>query len=182
VITILNILFFTKFLKIFFNTRFSLTHYGLKNMEKKIIGICICMLLIATSIPSIGAIPIPNAKPVGNENKVFKNCFIEALGLVDSSPPSNRPIMFKILYLRSMISKSAFVLYWLIIFEEPDVTVTIYSEENGEVLWQNEHNPPAVWGLRLIRFKGQYTHFTDENGFHVNIRGNVGRAIASTGD
>jgi len=151
-------------------------------LNKKIIGICVCVLLIATSIPSIGAIPGPNAQPVGNENKVFKNCYIDALGLVDSSPPHYRPLMFKIFYLRSFITNNALVLYWLIIFEEPDVEVTIYSEENGEVLWQNEHDPPAVWGLRLIRFKGQYTHFTNENGFHVNIRGNVGRAIASTGD
>lgn len=149
-------------------------------MNMKITGMLVSMLLIVTILPSVGAITTNTTQPIGNGDKVFKNCYIEAQGLVDSSPPSNRPLMFKIFYLRSLITDRAFALYWLIIFEEPEVTVTIYSEENGEVLWQNEFDPPAVWGFRLFRFNGHYTHFTDENGFHVNLRGNAYRAIAAT--
>jgi hypothetical protein len=148
-------------------------------MNMKIIGILISMLLIATLLPSIGAMPANTVESIGNGDKVFKNCYVEAQGLVDSSPPHYRPLMFKIFYLRSLVNDRSFILYWLIIFKEPKVEVTIYSEENGEVLWQNE-DAPLVWGFRLFRFNGHYTHFTDEDGFHVNLRGDAFRAIAAT--
>ena len=150
-------------------------------MKKKIIVILICMLFISTVISSIAAIPINNSKSLGNENVVFKKCYIEANGLVDDMPPSNRPLMIKIFFIRSFINDRTFALFLHIIFEEPDVEVTIYSEKDGQVLWNNE-NASGVWGLRLIRFNGFYTDFTDENGFHVNLYGNAFRAIAAIGE
>ncbi len=139
------------------------------------------MLFIATIIPSLGAVSINNPKPLENENAAFKKCYIEAIGLVDNMPPSNRPLMIKILFLKSLINDRCFALYLHIIFEEPDVEVTIYSEKGGQVLWNNE-NACGVWGLRLIRFNGFYTDFTDENGFHVNLQGNAFRVIATVGE
>ena len=150
-------------------------------MKKKFIGILISMLVIVIMIQSVGAIPTNNFKPLGNETVRFKNCYIEANGLVDYIPPSNRPLMIRILFLNHPIKDRFFALYWIIIFQEPDVNVTIYSEENGQVLWHNEKST-GVWGFQLIRFKGYYTHFTDEDGFHVNLRGNAFKAIAAIGE
>jgi hypothetical protein len=148
-------------------------------LKKKKILILICLIFISTVIHSIGAIPSNNSKSLRNENVVFKKCYIEANGLVDDMPQSNRPLMIKIFFIRSFINDRAFALFLQIIFEEPDVDVTIYSEKDGLVLWNNE-NASGVWGLRLIRFNGYYTDFTDENGFHVNLHGNAFRAIAAT--
>ena len=63
------------------------------------------------------------------------------------------------------------VFYWFIRFNETS-TVTIYSEENGEVLWQ--HQGDLVPQLRMLRFKGIYLNeLTEKGNLHIELRGTL---------
>lgn len=126
-------------------------------MRRKIIGILICMLLFGTIIPVI-----TTAQPVPTEQKNFNNCYMVAEGqLTDEDFPSIIGIsMWKICYLRpyGQDDERASVFYWFIRFNYT-ATVTIYSEENGEILWQ--HQGSTVPQLRILLFNGRYIG-TDE--------------------
>jgi hypothetical protein len=128
-------------------------------MQRKIIGILICMLLLATIIPTISA-----TQPLPNEIKKFKNCYFVADGLLtDRDFPSIIGIsMWKIFYVPSGDGR-AYVLYWFLRFNET-ANVTIYSEQNGEILWQ--HQGMTVPQLRILSFSGLYT--ASDDGLHIS--------------
>jgi len=138
-------------------------------MKKKIIGIIIGTLLISLLMPSISANPT-----LGNKKEVFENCYVEATGDVEPSGGSLfRYVMFKIFFIRPYGDNRAFVFRWLIEFLEPDVTVTIYTEKNGDILWQDT-GLNGVWGMRLFWYNGIYTNEgSTENQLVVNLEGNA---------
>jgi len=133
-------------------------------MRRKIIGILICMLLLGTIIPTI-----TSAQPVPNEKQNFNNCYMVAEGmLTDKDFPSIIGIsMWKIHYTRPFNDDRAKVFYWFIRFNET-AKVTIYSEENGEILWQ--HQGSTVPQLRIFLFNGIYIGSDDG----LQISGKIG--------
>lgn len=160
------------------NNNYYIIFYNLVNqgeimMKKKIIGITIIMLLIIPLLPSSSAITF------GNEKKVFKDCYIEASGDVEPSGGSLfRYVMFKYFFIRPYGDDRAFVFHWLIEFLEPDVEVTIYTEKDGEILWQDT-GLTGVWGIRLFWFNGIYTNEGSTNEqLVVNLQGNAKKATA----
>ena len=145
-------------------------------MTRKIIGILICVLLIATTIPITSATNANNTEVVVTQKdniakrRLFTTCYIEASGSVNH--------MWKTFWFRPFRGDYALVSYWAISFEEPDVQVTIYNRENGRVLWQNE-NDYGQWGLKLIGYFGAYTN-PPGDGLLINLRGNALFAITIT--
>ncbi len=131
-------------------------------------GILICLLVIGTIIPTISAIQI---KPI--EPQRFSSCYIVINGeLTDKDFPSIiGTSMWKIHFTRPSDDNHANVIYWFIRLNETSA-VTIYSEENGEVLWQ--HQGTTVPQLRMVLFKGIYINDITEDGkLHVEISGNI---------
>jgi|WetSurMetagenome_2_1015567.scaffolds.fasta_scaffold01097_10 hypothetical protein len=100
-----------------------------------------------------------------NELKQFNNCYLVADGqLTDRDFPSIIGIsMWKIHYTRPFDDDRAKIFYWFIRFNE-SATVTIYSEQNGDVLWQ--HQGSTVPQLRILMFNGIYTGSAD--GLHIS--------------
>jgi len=146
-------------------------------MRKKIIGIIFFMILITQIIPAASAIPT-----FGNKKEVFEDCYIEATGEVEPSGNLFRYLMFKFFFIRPYRDDRAFVLRWLIEWWEPEVTVTIYSEKNGEILWQDT-GLSGVWGMRLFWYFGIYTNDgSTDNQLVVNLEGNAKKIIVYTED
>ena len=147
-------------------------------MRKKIIGLIIGMLLITMFLPSISAI-----QTFGNKKEVFKDCYIEATGDVEPSGGSLfRYVMFKYFYIRPYRDERAFVFLWLIEFLEPDVSVKIYTEKNGDILWEDT-GLTGVWGMRLFWYFGIYTNEgSTEDQLVVNLQGNAKKVIVYTED
>lgn len=146
-------------------------------MRMKILGILICVLLIATAMPLTNAINENSTEGVATQKnnitkrRVFTTCYIEASGSVDH--------MWKTFWFRPFRSDYAFISYWAISFLEPDVEVTIYNRENGRVLWQNE-NDYGQWGLKLIGYFGVYTNPPGDDDLRINLRGKALLAITLT--
>jgi len=137
-------------------------------MKGKIGELLICMLLIGTLLP-IGSI----AQPAPSEIQRFSHCYIVAEGRLTGKdfPSIIGTSMWKIWYMRPFDDDRANVFYWFIRFNETS-TVTIYSEENGEVLWQ--HQGDLVPQLRMLRFKGIYLNeLTEEGNLHIELRGTL---------
>ena len=148
-----------------------------KKMKKKVVGLVIGMLVITMFLPSITATSM-----FGNEKKVFRDCYIEATGTVEPCGDFIRYVMFKHFYIRPYRDERAFVLLWLIEFLEPEVTVTIYSEKNGDVLWEDT-GLTGVWGIRLFWFFGVYTNDgSTEDQLVVNLQGNAKKIITYIGE
>ena len=146
-------------------------------MRKKIVGILVVMLVLTMVIPSASA-----NLAFGNKKEIFRNCYIEATGTVEPCGDFIRWVMWKHFYIRPHHDENAFVLLWLIEFLEPDVTVTIYSEKNGDILWENT-GLTGVWGMRLFWYYGTYTNDgSTEDSLVVNLQGNAKAIIAYTED
>lgn len=154
------------------------THYLLgKKMRKKIIGIIIGMLVTTILLPSLSA-----TSTIGIKKEIFRDCYIEATGTVEPCGDFIRYVMFKHFYIRPYRDERAFVFLWLIEFLEPDVTVTIYSEKNGDILWEDT-GLNGVWGMRLFWYFGTYTNDgSTQDKLVVNLQGNAKAIIAYTED
>lgn len=138
-------------------------------MRRKIIGIiggiCVAMMLI----PSTTATPT-----FGNQKEVYKECYIEATGTIEPTGGSFiKYVMWKHFWFRPYNDDRAFVFLWRIAFMEPNVTVTIYTEKNGDILWQDA-GLTGIWGLTLFWFYGSYTNEgSTQDQLIVNIQGNA---------
>jgi hypothetical protein len=145
-------------------------------MRRKIFGILVCMLLILTLSPTMNATSA-NYKPLAQKNETFKNCYIKCDGLLELGN-----VMHKIIFLRN--NDNTFVFFWLIEWDNFNTnfptTVTIYSEKNGQVLWNND-GIDGIWGLHLIVYKGSYTQSSASDGrLILHIEGNARLAITHT--
>jgi len=147
-------------------------------MKKKLIGILIIMLL---TIPFLQS---PVAKTtLANEKEVFEDCYVEVTGtVVPVSGNLFKYLMFKHFYIRPYGDERAFVFLWHIQWLEPDVTVKIFTEENGELLWQ-DIGLNGVWGMRLFWYNGIYTNNgSSDDQLVVNLNGNVKRVTVFIGE
>ena len=97
-----------------------------------------------------------------SQNKdIYTTCYIDAYGPVD--------FIFQICDLPTL-TDNEIILYCPIIFLEPDTTVTIYSSENGDVLWQDSQNS-GQWELKLVGFYGLYTNPSYDEQLYVSLQG-----------
>jgi hypothetical protein len=137
-------------------------------MKRKMIGILFCLLLFGALIPIISA----SQSGLG-EIQRFNSCYIVAEGeLTEKDFPSIvGTSMWKICYLRPFNDDRATVFYWFIRFKDT-ATVTLYTEENGEVLWQ--HQGTTVPQLRMLRFNGNYIpELTEDGRLYIQISGSL---------
>jgi hypothetical protein len=98
-------------------------------------------------------------KNVLGEKQRFTNCYFEISGYMHNDWPAiiKLPNMFQLLWIQSAndINDVIFGTYSYIYFEE-DAEITVYSEENGEVIWQHEGQIDPF--LTMIGFKGSYSY------------------------
>ena len=150
-------------------------------MRRKIIGIIISMLIILNTVPFVNATVEKNDETTTKSGKIqkilgdkqaFINCYIDASGEIDFT--------FQIIDIPIGLQREL-ILYWPIIFIEPDVDVTIYSKKNGEILWQDNIDS-GQWNLYLFVFRGIYNN----NGSTIekliaNLEGKALMVIVSNG-
>ena len=143
-------------------------------MRRKLFGIILGTLVLTLLLPSITA-----SFTVGNQKEIFKDCYIEATGTVEHTGSYFvRYVMWKHFWFRPYGDDRAFVFLWRIAFMEPNVTVSIYTEKNGDIIWQDV-GLTGIWGLTLFWFNGIYTtEGSTEDQLIVNFQGNVKVAIA----
>jgi hypothetical protein len=161
---------------------------------KKIIGTIIIASLLFSSIPIVGAInnginetnekqaedmtefliKDPNeANGTYPSSGTFMRCKIEASGFVskDDWPAVIRlPNMWKTFWFRFLQrEEQAFVSFWRIVFD-PDAEITIYSEDNDEILW--DHQEQEKPQLILVGYSGIYSNDgSEDDSLHVSING-----------
>jgi hypothetical protein len=142
-------------------------------MNKKFIAMLIIFGLFITTIPITSAIYYNNVGTTGF-NK-YNNCYIEISGLISihDYPRIIGNNMWKILYLRTNgpSNPEAFVFYWYLYLDE-SAEISIYSEENGDLLWQHDSEGEPV--LRILLFSGKYVSATtEEERLQVDINGKI---------
>ena len=137
-------------------------------MRRKVFGLLMCMLLIGTILPAISA-----TQPQPTEIKHFATGYIIAEGTLTPRdfPSIIGTSMWKLHFSRPYNDDRAIIFYWFIRLSET-ASVTIYSEENGEVLWQ--HQGDTVPQLRILRFRGIYISELSEDGLlHIELSGTI---------
>ncbi|KYK24746.1 hypothetical protein AYK25_01580 [Thermoplasmatales archaeon SM1-50] len=147
-------------------------------MGKKLIEIIIGILVVILLLPSI-----TGAATLEIKREVIKDCYIEATGpVVPVSGNLFQYLFFKRFCIRPFGDDRAFIFSAYIEWNEPEVTVTIYAEKNGEILWQDPGDI-GQWGTRLFWYYGIYTdEVTTEDQLIVNFKGNAKVVIVSTGE
>jgi hypothetical protein len=110
-------------------------------------------------------------KVVNTDTLYYVGCYIEASGEIDFTWQLNDiPIVFRYRYIS----------YWPIVFNEPNVDVTIYSRKNGDILWVDSFES-GQWILYLVNFIGEYNNdgSTSEK-LIVNLDGRAAFVMIST--
>ena len=106
----------------------------------------------------------------------YIKCYIEASGKIsqrDWFAIIRMTNMWKTFWFRPPLNElKAFVSFWRIVYQA-DSQLTIYSEENGDIIW--DHNGEQEIHLIILGFNGIYIPQSgDPNGpLHVEISGNV---------
>jgi hypothetical protein len=148
-------------------------------MGRKVFGVLIGLMVLATVVPLTSAQSHPVVRPTEQINKTYTNCYIESDGILEFGN-----VMHKLVYLKLL--RHAFVLFWLIEWDNTNdiypTTVTVYSSKGGDVLWTNE-GQEGIWGLHLLLYRGIYTQTSTEDGrLIIHLEGNTAVAITHTGD
>ena len=138
-------------------------------MKTKSIGLLLCVILVLPMTLFVNAADnnTDRVYPAGTTRNFFKNCYVEVTG-----EPS---FMMKNFWFRPYRDDRAFVTSWVIQFDELEDSnnIAIYSEKNGEILWDNSMET-GIWALRLILYRGIYTNdITDDSPLIVNLEGNA---------
>jgi hypothetical protein len=120
---------------------------GEKNM-RKITGILVCLLLVLSTVPLVGAINTGEY----NTGEKFNDCYVEMSGNV-TYHDWLRFIAINILEIvhRNLGNHNGSVWFWMMLFE-PDAIVNIYTEKGGEVLYT--HQGSTYPEVRMFFFKG----------------------------
>ena len=115
-----------------------------------------------------GILEVNMPKIKQKNNNIFTTCFLTATGNVDFNfQLCDIPIGFN----------RRFISYWPIDFLGEDTLVTLYSEKNGDILWQNQ-NISEPWRMHLGFFRGLYsTDVLADGNLKINLFGKVGFVI-----
>ena len=142
-------------------------------MRNKIIVFSIIFILISTISPLIGAESINN----NNENPIdefiigpYFGCYIESSGIIShfDFPRIIGSNFWKSFWFRPFNDDRALVSYWQILFDKT-ADISIYTEENGDLLWQNTGEDHTQ--MRIIGFFGTYIPNNNNGEFHAIIEG-----------
>jgi hypothetical protein len=120
---------------------------------RKITGILICLMLVLSIVPLVGAINTSDNKTYEPpEIEKFGKCYVEISGNVtfDDWPRVIAINFFKIVH-RSLGDHNGSVWFWLMIFD-PDATVNVYAEKGGELLYA--HQGSTYPDVRIFFFRG----------------------------
>jgi hypothetical protein len=132
-------------------------------MKKKIVVFFICMLLVVIAFPITTAKNQTNTtNPVYQDRQVFNNCYIELTGSIYTQ--------WKICFLKPFGTYYSTVFFWHLELQ-PNAEITIYTEENGEILYQYQGERQ----IRILRFRGIYipTREDIDGPLNVDISGKV---------
>ena len=140
-------------------------------MKRKI---AVCLLVMGLVIT---VLPFASAKIKENFEKTkfekYTNCYIEISGLISKNdyPRIFGINMWKMIFLRpnGVNNPEAFVLYWYLLIDET-AEISIYTEENGELLWQ--HDGQGTPEMRILLFSGSYiSSLAGKDRLQVDING-----------
>ena len=139
-------------------------------MKRKIIAGIIIIGLIITTLPMTSARPSKFT-----DSDKYSDCYIEISGLlsINDYPRIIGASMWKLVFLRpdGNENPAAFIFYLYLMLDEA-AEVTIYTEENGELLWQ--HDGEGEPEIRLFWFSGYYISTeTEEGRLHKEFTGTV---------
>jgi hypothetical protein len=114
----------------------------INKMRRQITGLVVCLLLIITFTPLTVA-------TYQNQSGTYQNCFVNSSGTVINRFAIG---LFK-------IGNKALIIYLNVGYKEDGAT-TIYDDENGNILWneQGEHS------LVLFFFRGNYSYIKNPDG------------------
>jgi len=106
--------------------------------------------------------------------KLYEGCYIEAEGKIsvqDWFAIIRMPNMWKTFWFRPFKDEmKAFVSFWRLVFQS-DSDITIYSEENGNILWDHQENQEVH--LVIVGFWGDYIPTNTDGYLNVKINGNA---------
>ena len=146
-------------------------------MRKILTYIVILMFLIAGYATISLSKENNSVEKIGNKiTSGFKRCYIDATGNIserDWFAIIRMPNMWKIFWFRPPLNEfNAFVFFWRIVYQA-DSQVTIYTEQNGDILW--DHNRQQEVHLIIIGFNGIYIPQSGDPNIplHVEISGNA---------
>lgn len=142
-------------------------------MRKKLIGILIIFILLITTLPISTASFYKNIGITGLDK--YSDCYVEISGLksINDYPRIVGCNNWKIIFLRpnGADNPEAFVFYWYILLDET-VEISIYTEQNGELLWQHDGSGEPI--IRMFRFTGDYIpSLTEEGRLKLDISGQI---------
>jgi hypothetical protein len=118
---------------------------------RKITGILVCLLLVLSSVPLVGAINTGEY----NTGEKFNKCYVEMSGNVTF----HDWIRFFAINIIEIVhinlgghgSHNGSVLFWLMVFN-PDAIVNVYTEKGGELLYT--HQGSTYPEVLIFFFKG----------------------------
>jgi hypothetical protein len=148
-------------------------------MKKKIFVACCFILLVITTFPLVSGNKIELNDNNNDLNlskwEFYNSCYIEAEGEIayniDWIAFVKMPNMWKTFWFRPFNDDKAIVSYWMLVFKF-DSKIKIYSEENGELLW--DHHGSDYPQLKIFGFYGNYIPTTNDNdAFQVSLKGNA---------
>jgi hypothetical protein len=126
----------------------------------KVRKVLMCVMLVITLVPLTSALnqrTTPQNAPENTKFQTFNNCYVTLDGNLTEHdyPCIIGTHMWKIMFLRPdpQDDHAAFVLYWLMRIAS-DAQLTIYAEQNGEILYQHEGTLDPE--MRMVSFKGIY--------------------------
>lgn len=117
-------------------------------MKKILLIFIICIILIFAGLPSICAFEKNSRILRNNNNQRFSNCYLIASGDVTFT--------FQLSDIK-IGPQRELIVYWPIIFNEPNANVTILDKKDGNILWQNT-GTQEQWILHLVGFRGIYNN------------------------
>jgi len=126
---------------------------------------------IAVAINSTATKIVNSNKTTNNNSNFFSRCFIEASGDISNVdwPRIIGSNMWKMTWFRPFNDDRAIVSYWQLVFDSSS-EIRIYSEENGELLWEHDGNGHPQ--IRILGYYGIYVPSnSDESSLHVSING-----------
>ena len=101
----------------------------------------------------------------------FTNCYIQINGKIHNDWPAiiKLPNMLLVGWIQDSDNNVLFGSYSYILLEN-DASIKVFSEKNGEILWQHQGSSDPL--ITLIGYKGLYEYFNPENELsQVNIEG-----------
>jgi len=115
---------------------------------RKIVWILVCLMLVLSIVPLVGAINTGDNKTYER----FDKCYVEMSGNVtfDDWPRIIAINFLKIVH-RNLGNHNGSVWFWLMVFE-PDTIVNVYTEKGGELLYT--HQGSTYPEVRIFFFKG----------------------------